>query len=88
MKSRVDHVWLFSFRTSGQTSANQNSSRSHAVFQIILRKRYVRIHRTEIFSANSEKEKLLFFTDHVYVSFFVGDSERMEGEANFTANSH
>lgn len=26
-------------RTSGQTSANQNSSRSHAVFQIILRKR-------------------------------------------------
>ncbi|XP_031562476.1 kinesin-like protein KIF2A [Actinia tenebrosa] len=26
-------------RTSGQTSANQNSSRSHAVFQIVLRKR-------------------------------------------------
>ncbi len=26
-------------RTSGTTSANQNSSRSHAVFQIILRKR-------------------------------------------------
>ncbi|XP_028416467.1 kinesin-like protein KIF2A [Dendronephthya gigantea] len=26
-------------RTSGQTSANQNSSRSHAVFQIILRRR-------------------------------------------------
>ena len=30
------------FRTSGQTSANQNSSRSHAVFQIILRKRWGR----------------------------------------------
>ena len=28
------------FRTSGTTSANQNSSRSHAVFQLILRKRY------------------------------------------------
>ncbi|XP_075528016.1 kinesin-like protein KIF2A isoform X5 [Dermacentor variabilis] len=28
-----------SVRTSGQTSANQNSSRSHAVFQIILRQR-------------------------------------------------
>ena len=26
-------------RTSGQTSANNHSSRSHAVFQIILRKR-------------------------------------------------
>lgn len=25
------------FRTSGQTSANSNSSRSHAVFQIVLR---------------------------------------------------
>ena len=31
----------YSRRTSGQTSANQNSSRSHAVFQIILRKRLV-----------------------------------------------
>eukprot|EP00794_Sanderia_malayensis_P007845 gene7845-8694_t len=28
-------------RTSGQTSANQNSSRSHAVFQMVLRKRGV-----------------------------------------------
>ena len=27
-------------RTSGVTSANNHSSRSHAVFQIILRKRY------------------------------------------------
>lgn len=27
-------------RTSGTTSANQHSSRSHAVFQIILRNRY------------------------------------------------
>lgn len=26
-------------RTSGTTSANQNSSRSHAVFQLILRKK-------------------------------------------------
>lgn len=28
-------------RTSGQTSANQHSSRSHAVFQIFVRKRYM-----------------------------------------------
>lgn len=28
---------IFLFRTSGQTSANSNSSRSHAVFQIVLR---------------------------------------------------
>lgn len=28
---------IFFFRTSGQTSANSNSSRSHAVFQIVLR---------------------------------------------------
>lgn len=26
-------------RTSGQTSANQHSSRSHAIFQLILRKK-------------------------------------------------
>ena len=31
-------------RTSGQTSANNHSSRSHAVFQIILRKRFVSKH--------------------------------------------
>jgi len=30
-----------SVRTSGITSANNHSSRSHAVFQIILRKKYV-----------------------------------------------
>ena len=29
-------------RTSGSTSANVHSSRSHSVFQIILRKKYVR----------------------------------------------
>lgn len=29
----------FPFRTSGTTSANQHSSRSHAVFQIVLRKK-------------------------------------------------
>ena len=34
------HILLCN-RTSGQTSANQNSSRSHAVFQIILRKQLV-----------------------------------------------
>ena len=33
----MTHVTIF--RTSGTTSANQNSSRSHAVFQLILRKR-------------------------------------------------
>ena len=30
----------YTCRTSGTTSANQHSSRSHAVFQLILRKRY------------------------------------------------
>ena len=38
----MTHVTIF--RTSGTTSANQNSSRSHAVFQLILRKRYKTLH--------------------------------------------
>ena len=37
--ARFDACLLLS-RTSGTTSANQTSSRSHAVFQIVLRKKY------------------------------------------------
>lgn len=33
----LKNILIIYFRTSGQTSANSNSSRSHAVFQIVLR---------------------------------------------------
>jgi len=35
-------------RTSGTTSANAHSSRSHSVFQLILRKKYVYVHVQEL----------------------------------------
>ena len=51
----------YSRRTSGQTSANQNSSRSHAVFQIILRKRLVCLNFLSC---------LFFLSFFVFVFFF------------------
>lgn len=49
-------------RTSGVTSANNHSSRSHAVFQIILRKRFVEAYIVVLLKTLSANEFSVFET--------------------------